>query len=100
MAHLRYTEQAKNDLLRIKRFIAHESGNNQVAIRYTEKIRLQCKNLAELPATIGQARPELHENIRSFPYENYIIFFRYHEGLLLVVTIIERHRDVDNLSIN
>lgn len=97
MALLRYTEQAKSDLLRIKRYIARESNSKEIALRYTDKLRQQCKNLANLPATIGQTRPELCEDIRSFPYDNYVIFFRYHGTFFDVVTIIEGCRDIDAL---
>jgi toxin ParE1/3/4 len=73
MYELRYLEQAKTDLLRIKRYIARESGSSDVALQYTKKLRQQCRKFAELPGTMGRARPELMEGVRSFPYGNYVI---------------------------
>jgi toxin ParE1/3/4 len=97
MYKLSYLEQAKADLLRIKRYIAKQSGSNELALRYTEKLRQQCRKLAELPGTMGRARPELMEGLRSFPYGNYVIFFRYSDSLIEIVSIIEGHRDIEAL---
>ncbi len=96
MYELRYLEQAKTDLLRIKRYIAKESGSNEMALQYTEKLRQQCRKLAELPGTMGRARPELMEGVRSFPYGNYVILFRYSDSLLEIISIIEGHRDIED----
>jgi toxin ParE1/3/4 len=97
MYQLRYLEQAKADLIQIKRYISRESGNNELAIRYTDKLRLQCQKLAELPGTMGRARPELMEGIRSLPYDNYIILFRYSGSLVEIISIIEGHRDIEEM---
>lgn len=75
MSQLRYLAQARDDLIHIKRYIARESGSQSTAIQYTEKIREQCRKLAELPGKMGRLRPELGKNLRSFPYGNYVIFF-------------------------
>ena len=97
MYELRYLAQAKTDLIRIKRYIARESGSNEVALRYTNKLRQQCRKLAELPGTMGRARPELMAGVRSFPHDNYIILFRYDDSLIEIISIIEGHRDIEEL---
>ncbi|SRR6266516_8071863 len=97
MYQLRYLEQAKNDLLQIKRYIARESGSNAVAIRYTERLRGECRRLAELPGTVGRARPELMEGVRSVPHGNYVILFRYSGSFVEIISIIEGHRDIEDL---
>ena len=51
----------------------------------------QCARLASLPGTLGRARPDL----RSFPFGNYVIFFRYRDDVLEVVNVLEGHRDID-----
>lgn len=95
MPTLRYLEQAKNDLLQIKRYLARESGSNEIALRYIEKLRQQCRKLAALPGKVGRARPELAEGIRSIPYGSYVILFRYNGPYLEIVSIIEGHRDIE-----
>lgn len=97
MRKLYYLDQAKDDLVHIKQYIARESGSQKVALEFTHKIRQQCRKLAELPGEIGRSRPELSEGLYSFSYGNYVIFFRYVGNSLEVVTIIEGHRDIEAL---
>lgn len=97
MRKLYYLDQAKNDLVHIKQYIATESGSQKVALEYTHKIRQQCRKLAELPGEMSRPRPELREDLHSFPYGNYVIFFRYVGNHLEIVTIIEGHRDIEIL---
>ena len=97
MRKLRYLAQARDDLISIKRYIAKSSGSVETAIQYTDKLRQQCIKLAGLPGQLGRLRPELQENIRSFPFDNYIIFFMYENECTIIVTIIEGHRDIDSL---
>ena len=73
------------------------SGDNEAALKFVRKLRLQCRRLAELPGQIGQSRPELRDDIRSFAFGNYVIFFRYEKQTLDIVSIVEGHRDIDAL---
>jgi toxin ParE1/3/4 len=59
-------------------------------------LRAKCRKLASLRAKLGIARPELHVDIRSFPFRGYVIFFRYRDELFEVVNILEGHRDFDS----
>ena len=95
MSQLRYLAQARDDLIHIKRYIARESGSQSTAVQFTEKIREQCRKLADLHGEMGRLRPELGENLRSFPYGNYVIFFMYNDDCLEIVTILEGHRDIE-----
>jgi plasmid stabilization system protein ParE len=52
---------------------------------------------SRLPGTMGRARPELAEGIRSIPYGNYVILFRYNGPYLEIVSIVEGHRDIEEL---
>lgn len=97
MPKLRYLEQAKDDLIQIRRYIARGSGSKEIAARYIEKLRQECRQLASLPGTMGRARPELAEGVRSIPYGNYVILFRYNGPYLEIVSIIKGHRDIEEL---
>jgi plasmid stabilization system protein ParE len=59
-------------------------------------LREKCHKLAALDATHGRARPELRGDIRSFPYQGYLIFFRYRDERFEVVNILEGHRDIES----
>jgi toxin ParE1/3/4 len=97
MDHLRYSEQAKKDLVQIRRYLTKESGSKEVARRFLAKLRQQCQQVATLPGMMGRARPELFEGLRSLPYGNYVILFRYNNDFVEIVSIIEGHRDIEEL---
>jgi toxin ParE1/3/4 len=98
MYQLRYLKQAQSDLIKVKIYLAKQSGSNAVASRYVAKLRQQCRELAELPGTMGRARPELMEGLRSIPHGNYVILFRYNGASVEIMSIIEGHRDIEGLS--
>ncbi len=97
MYQLRYSAQAKDDLIAIKKYITTEGGSATVALQFTGKLRERCRKLAALQSKMGRERPELGGNIRSFPHGNYVIFFMYNSNRLDVVTITEGHRDIEAL---
>ena len=68
-----------------------------VAAGFVGRLRQQCKKLALLPGTLGRARPELGQGLRSFAIRGYIIFFRYEANTLVVINIVEGHRDMHAL---
>ncbi|MGO1078091.1 type II toxin-antitoxin system RelE/ParE family toxin [Inquilinus sp. CA228] len=95
MRRLRYLPAARRDLLDILTYIARQSGSLVLAQDFVARLRRQCRHLAQLPGTLGRARPELRPDIRSFPFGNYVIFFRYLDSAFEVVNILEGHRDID-----
>jgi plasmid stabilization system protein ParE len=46
---------------------------------------------------MGRARPELMAEVRSFPHDNYVILFRYRDCVMEIISIIEGHRDIEEL---
>jgi len=91
---LRFSDQADEDLSNIALHIANETGNRRLAAGFAGRLRARCMRLASLPATLGMARPELGSNLRSTPAEGYVIFFRYLENTVEIVTILHGSRDV------
>lgn len=94
MRELRYTLRARRDLVQIRRYIAKRSDSKRVAAGFIAKLRAHCKFLAELPGTMGRARPDLDERLRTSTFGSFIIVFQYRENYFEVVAIIERHRDI------
>jgi len=88
------TPAAKADLVEILEYIAEATQSVRVAERYTQKIRAHCRHLASLPFQMGIARPDLGSELRSVPFENYIIILRYAEDRLEIINILEGHRDI------
>ncbi|NOG85160.1 MAG: type II toxin-antitoxin system RelE/ParE family toxin [Candidatus Scalindua sp. AMX11] len=77
--------------------LSREFSNFISRLVYTDKLRQQCRKLAQLSGQIGRTRPELMEGLRSFVYGNYVIFFMYNNDYLDIVTIIEGHRDIETM---
>jgi toxin ParE1/3/4 len=95
MREVRYTSDAKENLIQIAIFVFEQSGSEKVALGVTDRLEAKCLHLSKLPGTLGRARPELREDIRSFPFENYVIFFRYTERAFENVNILHGSRDIE-----
>jgi toxin ParE1/3/4 len=67
------TPEAAADLWEIALYIARD--NEDAAYRLIDTIDEKLEMLAQHPGG-GQARPELLDNLRSFPVGRYIIFYR------------------------
>ena len=94
MRRLQFTADADRDLIDIALYIASESQSREVASAFVGQLRAKCRQLASLPATLGTARPDLREDIRSTSTQGYVIFFRYRDELLEVVNVLHGSRDV------
>ena len=90
------TPRAKSDALSIGRYIAEQSGNRSVALRFLDKIDAKLKFLAQHPGA-GEARPELAADVRSFPVGNYVIFYRPSDDGIDVLRILHGARDIPRI---
>ena len=90
-----FLASVRADLVDIQAYIARESGSRSVARKFAAQLRQRCHHLAALPGVVGRARPELGPDIRSSAFKGYVVFFRYRDDLLEIVSILEGHRDVD-----
>ncbi|MEA3015190.1 MAG: toxin ParE1/3/4 [Sphingomonadales bacterium] len=95
MYRLEYSEAALADLGEIGYFLARESHSRATADAFTDRLIRHCEKLAASIGTLGVARPDLRADLRSLPFGNYTIFFRYRDDLLEIVNILESHRDVE-----
>jgi toxin ParE1/3/4 len=91
-----YSAHAREDLVDIASYIAHESGSLSVARDFAKRIDERCRKLASLPGILGQARPEFG-GLRSTPHGSYTIFFRYVEERLEIVDVLHSARDLETL---
>lgn len=95
MARLRFSAAAKDDFASIAEYIAEGSGSRVVAERFVGELRQHCRELAAAPIIMGRPRPQLRPDLRSTPFGNYVIFFRYLGDVLEIVNVLESHRDID-----
>jgi toxin ParE1/3/4 len=94
VARLRYSTAARTDLRQIYRYIRQQSGSGIVALQFVARLRRKCGELADAPIQMGRPRSELRADLRSLPFGNYMIYFRYLGEVLEVVNVLEGHRDV------
>ena len=83
---------AKRELKEINSYIARY--NSTAARRFKERIKQQCKLLADFPE-MGQNRDELEPGLRSFPVENYLIFYRPIANGVEIVRVVSGYRDLE-----
>lgn len=90
-----YLDTARDDLADIAIYIIEQSGMREVGIDFVARLNEKCARLAELPGTIGAARPALRADIRSTPYHGYVIYFRYTADTMEIVAILHASRDAE-----
>ncbi|MEH2416993.1 type II toxin-antitoxin system RelE/ParE family toxin [Nostoc sp.] len=91
------TIPAKQDLKEINRYIIR--FNPGAARKLNEKIKQQCKLLANFP-NMGQSCDNFTSGLRSFPVEDYLIFYRPIDGGVEVVRVISGYRDLETVFLN
>lgn len=85
---------ARADLLAIIDWIATESHSRQVGYRFGAQLRNRCHELAALSIRLGRERDDLSPGLRSTPWRDYLIFFRYVDDRFEVVRILHAARDI------
>lgn len=94
MPTLKRHPQAEQDLIEIFRYISRD--NPPAAEKLVRAVNSKCELLARSPM-IGRARPELRSDLRSFPYEAYLILYRIIDGGVEIVRVVHAARNLDDL---
>jgi toxin ParE1/3/4 len=66
------------------------------AERFLKNINRKCSKLANFP-NMGRRRDELAPLLRSFPMEQYLIFYRLIDGGVEIVRVVSGYRDLEAL---
>lgn len=93
MRTLVFTQTAKEDLEAIDAYLS-DDGGYFAADAVLAKLSHRCERLAILPGTLGTARPDLGDDLRSVPESGFVIFFRYLDAELQVINILHGSRDI------
>ena len=91
----RFTVPASRDIEAIIDYVADRSGYN-AAEQLLNKINRQCQRLTNFP-NMGRNRDELALNVRSFPIDNYLIFYRVIEEGIEILRVASGYRDLRDL---
>jgi len=94
MANLILSRQAEADLDDIWLYIAEDNLEN--ANRYLNKLHDKALMLSENPE-IGVLRPELAEGLRTFPVDNYILYYLLQKDCVELVRVFHGSRDISML---
>jgi toxin ParE1/3/4 len=92
--NLKFTLIARDDLDTIWEYIAET--NPSAATRILQKLMDKCRVLGENPF-LGRQRDELATGLRSFPVQNYVIFYRVSADNVEIIRILNAARDIDTL---
>jgi toxin ParE1/3/4 len=91
----RFTAPASRDIENIIDYVADNSSFD-AAERLLKKINKKCRNLANFP-NMGRKRDELLTSLRSFPVDDYLIFYRQIEEGIEILRVVSGYRDLDAL---
>jgi toxin ParE1/3/4 len=91
----RFTIPASRDIEQIlDRFASQSSLDSSEQI--LAMINQKCRRLAQFPL-MGRSRPELGQDIRSFPVSSYLIFYRQIADGVEIVRVISGYQDLTAL---
>ena len=83
---------ASDDLIAAWSFIAGD--NIDAADQFLDRVASIGRKLAQWPG-LGKARPELRRDLRSFPADNYLVYYRVRTDVIEIVRVLHGRRDVD-----
>jgi toxin ParE1/3/4 len=88
------SREAEQDINEILAFIAADNFNAALLLygRLIDVFEMLAEN-----SNAGRGRPELKEDIRSFPEGNYLIFYRKWAGKIAIVRVLHGARDLDEI---
>jgi toxin ParE1/3/4 len=89
------TPMAQADFIDIARYIAGVTGDGARGVAFARKLRAQCEKIADLPGMLGRPRPELGTGLRSFPFTNWLIVFRYGDDLIEIARVLGGQQDIE-----
>jgi toxin ParE1/3/4 len=93
MARVLRTSEARQNLRDLGRYIAQQSGDRSLALRFLDRIARKCEQYARQPL-MGDARPDLGPDVRCFPVGNYVVIYRPLPDGILVLLVVHGARDI------
>jgi len=91
----KFTVPASRDIEAIIDYVADTSGFNTAEILLA-KINRKCERLAKFPG-MGRSRDELAPNVRSFPVNDYLIFYRPIEEGVEILRVVSGYQNLEYL---
>ncbi len=95
MAQILFTPLATEDLQEIWIYLA-ENADSQTANKFLLTVKKKCETVVAFPE-MGRVRHEYLINLRSFPFDKYIIFYLPLDEGIEVLRIIHSSRDISQV---
>lgn len=94
---VKFTDTAKADLREIALYIAEQAKDKELATRFINKLREQCKILETVPecGALPKDRILISNGYRFLVHDNYLIFYYYSqaENTVYITAIFNARRD-------
>jgi len=91
-----FSDEALADLDKICESMSETNIN--FAIRFFEKVREKCRQVAQFP-NMGKSYITIKANLRGFIVDNYIVFYLPRTDGIDIIRIINGYQDLESLSI-
>lgn len=88
MPNIRLTPDAQSDLIEIRRFTVNHRGHAQ-SRKYLSELRQTLQLLAESPS-LGKSRPDIGQDVLSFPHVSHVIYYVTHDGQVVVFGLLHK----------
>ena len=97
MSFVEYLSLAREDLVDAWMHVADDRGAS-AADAYVDRVRDLCELIATQPE-MGVARPEVASGVRSFPVDNYVIYYEVTESALRILRVWHSSQDPKGLRV-
>lgn len=93
---VRITTHAAADFLAIVRYYDDEVADPEAGASLVDALAAKLEHLAGLRPMVGRPRDDLVPGVRSFAFDDYLLFLRYPEddSVLEVIAVIHASRDL------
>src|SRR5262245_42122715 len=92
MASIDQTDQAREDLREIVRYLRHQS--RPAAERLAKAVKSRLRSLSKSPA-LGRERPEFGAGVRNLVVGDYILIYHLTDTIITVIRIFHGSRDIE-----
>ena len=92
---IRFTDEAKADLLQIGDYIARDNPTR--ALSFVEELEQKCRAIAASPMAFSLVPRYEQYAIRRCVYENYLIFYRIEDEQITVLHIVHGAMDYSGI---
>ncbi|MBD9643748.1 MULTISPECIES: type II toxin-antitoxin system RelE/ParE family toxin [Pantoea] len=91
MANYQLTDEARQDLVDIRRFTMQNWGDAQSKI-YLRRLQETLRTLAEMP-TLGKSRAlDVAEGVLSFPYVSHMVYYQPGQKGIIILAVLHQSR--------